>query len=68
MSVLPTCMCVHHVYAWLPMEARRRHWFLWNWSYRCSRAAEWVLVIKCGSPARTAVLLSLSRLSSAPAS
>lgn len=33
MVILPVCMSMHHVLA-EPMEARRRYWILWDWSYR----------------------------------
>lgn len=34
MVFLPVCVSVYHMHA-APKEARRGHWLLWDWSYRC---------------------------------
>lgn len=43
MSLWAPCVCL------VPIETRRGHWNLWNWHYRWSLAAMWVLGINPGS-------------------
>ena len=46
-GVLPVCvLCMHTIC--VPKEARKGHRVTWNWSYRCSWAAMWVLKVNLG--------------------
>lgn len=50
----------------VPVEARRRHWILWNWSYQRLRAAIWALETEHQSSERWASVLNLCSISPAP--
>lgn len=45
MSVLPTCVCVYHMFA-VPADERTRQQISWNWHYRWLLAAMWVVGTK----------------------
>lgn len=64
-SILPACVCILPV-CFLSMEARRRLWVPWDWSYRWLQAILWVLKTEPSSSAKATKTLNLWAKSSGP--